>query len=147
MRFKASSGTPKSCACPLPEKHHFQDEIECSCCTHLSIHDPIRWSKAAYCGNGQACIIAKFPYRLQYQWEMMNRCATVVGMGALDISVEKFKFFISDILGIEKDKWLEIYDIFLQLMHSSQKHKPENSHISADDIALIKQLSSEWHHE
>lgn len=141
MRFRACAYTPKVCVCPLPEKHDLQDEIECDCCTHLSIYAADRWQKFYYCDNGKKCIFTCFPYKIQLQWDMMWRCVTVVGMGGLDISIEKFKFFISDILGIDKSKWEELYDIFLEMLGLYQKYsKDKSAHIEATDIELIKEL-------
>jgi hypothetical protein len=140
MRFRACLDTPKSCACPLPEKHDPADEVACTCCVHMGPSTGYLWTRKGFCNDGKECVIACFPYRLKEQWEMLLRCMTVIGMGTPDISMEKFKFFVEDVLEIDKKHWLDIYDKLNLMLTMSQTHKEGNSHIDASDIAKIKAL-------
>lgn len=69
----------------------------------------------------------------------MWKCATIVGMGAWDLSIEKFKFWMKDILDVEQEKWQEVYEIFWEMLLLHQKYEKEGATIDFRDIELIKE--------
>lgn len=141
MRFRACTDAPKSCECPLPENHTAIDAVECTCCVHTAKSTNYLWTRKGFCKDGEECVMRCFPIQLQEQWNMMIRCMSIVGMGAPEISVEKFKFFISDIEGIEKQHWADIYDILFNMLMLTQKYKDGSTHINMEDITQLKELT------
>lgn len=125
MKFRACKYTPESCECPLAETADLQDKMECNCCRHAM--NSGFWSRKFFCDDGKKCILRRFPPYINSQIGLFDRCLVFTGMTGLpEISVEKFKFLLSDILEIPKEYWLEIYDtlqIYLNCFYKYQKDK------------------------